>query len=240
MTKDSILNKIQKLLNMTTERGCTQPEAENAAAQVQRLLFKYKLSMAEVEAADPDEKQVNHITEQSQFTGIKKNEGRWRSTLAHKVARYNFCNCLQSHRGLSVYFIGTETDIEVVKELYFWIIEQLEELCRQALMDYEGPDRAPTFRRAFFESAVMTIGNRLYREREALKEESEMSTALVLKTDEMLKGYMDRYYPKLRHARFSSTSSWDGSQAGHAAGEQVNINRPAKKLGQTGQLRGDQ
>lgn len=226
MVKDNVLQKIQKLLNMTTERGCTQSEAESAMLKVQQLLFKYKLSMADIPIAEDEP--VTKLTQQTTGLGTKKHEGQWRPVLVNSIARYNFCKAIGTG-GDRVHLVGTEIDLEVVKDLYYWITEQLEGFCREAAGGYQGPDRIPTFKRSFYLAAAHTIGNRLYRQWRDLSEETEMSTALVVVTAEAIKDYVKVQFGTLHTTRSPYSGSYDGHRAGRTAGERTDLT-PSKKL----------
>ena len=47
--KEKIIEKIQKLLTLSRDRGATEAEAKNAAAHARKLLNKYDLSLSEVD-----------------------------------------------------------------------------------------------------------------------------------------------------------------------------------------------
>ena len=49
---DAVFSRVQALLNMTVENGCTPNEAANAARAVEAILTKYNLEMRDVRMKD--------------------------------------------------------------------------------------------------------------------------------------------------------------------------------------------
>lgn len=226
-SRDNIIDLIQKCLALS--KSDKPGEAANAMNKAQELLFKYKLTMAEVETAETKEEGL--IGQDYFELGIKPHEGTWRNQLAHHIARYNFCKGIGSWDKKHFYFIGTKTDVEVVRELYLWVVEQLELMANQAWLEYfPRYDRRPTFTRSFYQAAVMVIGNRLYEKWNELKVKTETSTALVVQSDKAIKQYVDDKFGTLSKARYSSSSSHGGYKAGQRAGHQVDLSRKAKQL----------
>ena len=56
MCKESILNKIKNLLNMTIENGCSESEALNAMTLARKLMLKYKIEQKDL--IDKTEKDI--------------------------------------------------------------------------------------------------------------------------------------------------------------------------------------
>ena len=222
--RGKVIDNIQKLLNMTMERGCTEAEAARAAEMVQKLLFKHKLLMAEVQAQKGDTKGPRIIELDGDITS-QKNYGKWKPQLAWGVARYNFCTGFQDpYRGKFI-FIGQEVEVQIAKELYEWLVTQLEDVVRVACFNYQGYSRISTFRRAFFTGAVLTVNNRLYSQWRNLQGQSEQSTSLVVTTKAMLEDYKHQRHPYLVKSRAMrmANGSYDGYVAGIRAGKEVDI-----------------
>jgi len=224
-----VLDLIRKLLALS--QSPNEHEAARAAEKAQELLFKYKLSMVEVQAQKGDGKGPK-IVELDGDIISQKNWGKWKPQLAWGVARYNFCTGFQdTYRGKFI-FIGQETEAYVAKELYEWLVEQLEGAARRACLNYQGYSRIPTFRRAFFTGAVLTVANRLYNQWRNLQGQSEQSTALVVTTKAMLESYKKEHHPYLVRGRSlrMANGSYDGYTAGIRAGKEVDIT-VKRKLG---------
>ena len=225
MEQGKVLEAIRRCLALS--ESSNEHEAAAAAAKAQELLFKYNLSMAQVEAKADSSEEKTRVTKDYTHLQTAKNHGRWKAQLISRVARYNFCDTLFS--GDTVIVIGQPHNILVVQELYSWIAEQILRFAATACKTYSGFDRIPTFRRGFLESAALTVANRLYRQWAASKEASEMSTALVVTHEAAVKAYIEETWPVLRKGRMNRGSkSYDGHLAGREAGERVNLTAQKK------------
>ncbi len=232
-TKDEVLDLIRKLLAMTTERGCTEAEAANAAAKAQALLQEYKLEMAEVgtasESVEPD------MRKSTLDVKGKGHDGSWKAMLLFRIARYNFCRAVELAGTDRSLLFGAATDVEVVTMLFNWIVEQLERFATDMWKEYDGIDRRPTWRRSFFTAAVTAVGNRLYQQQQEFEKSSEKSTALVVASKEAVDKYVSDTLGPLGHARpRGSSGSMSGSLAGTVAGHMVNLDKPYKRLADGG------
>jgi hypothetical protein len=62
--RNALILQLTKLREMTQENGCTEAEANNAAAMAQRLMDTYGVTMSDIDAAiTPDE-----LCEEDEFT----------------------------------------------------------------------------------------------------------------------------------------------------------------------------
>lgn len=217
--RESILEIIRKCLSLS--RSSSEHEAALAAAKAQELLFKYNLTMAEVQT-DEKKRKSDRIIRTEQDLTARKNDGKWQIHLASALARYNFCDLLYwSNR---VLFIGEQNNTEVCQELFHWLTIQLHQMATKAVREYTGWERKPVFRRGFYEGAVQIIRARLYEQWETLRQQSVKSTALVVSNSEAIQEYIQVNFPKVREARVhQGTSSIDGLMAGREAGKQVDI-----------------
>ena len=224
MTEKSILELLRRLLALS--QSPNEHEAAAAMAKAQELLFKHNLTMASVETYTNGIKDKPKIIKD--FTDINsgKNNGEWKAMLVATIARNNFCEVLRirnydgSYQGV---IIGQEMNTEVAKELYIWVAEQLEREVVRAISNYRGPDRLPTFKRAFFTGAIGVIGGRLRAQWDKLRRETETSTALVVRNELMIKDFMAEEYGKLRTGRATRNKSLDGRMAGREAGARADL-----------------
>lgn len=129
--KETILELIKKLMAHTVENGATEAEAQLFMQHAQKLMFEHNLEMVDVQDYDlPDkgaskiEKDTMHLPDQG-YNQPKE----WKFTLAFGVAEYNFCKGLVGYNHVS--FVGRKQDVEVVKELYIWILEQAEKIAKE-------------------------------------------------------------------------------------------------------------
>lgn len=164
-TKDlgKIKEQIQHMLNMTTEKGCTEAEAQVAMEMAQKLLIKYNLQMEEVIAhTDSKDLAMEMCTD---FYAVPGNFN-WHKYLTHYVAKHNMCKVvLKSGKGQTYgsvrgmrgegdwkfddsgygcYLFGRRANVEATKVMVEWISIQLEYLAvaaTRAYNPYEGMEK---------------------------------------------------------------------------------------------------
>ena len=225
-TPEQILDLIRKVLALKSSDKAG--EAAAAAAKAQELLFKYHLTMEDVDASQPG--QAPGVEDESVDLAGKGHDGFWRMNLMFGVAKYNFCRAIR-HAGTTLMFlVGTPTDIMVVKEVHRWIVEQLERMVEEDWRVYSGIDRKPTFRRAYFDAAVGVIRNRLYQQHESMTKATAQSTALVVRNDSAIAEYVKQHIGRTRSSHMAGAhQSYGGRELGHLAGGRVDL-RPSKRL----------
>lgn len=228
--RDKVLDLVRKLMALTESPN--EHEAARAAEKVQELLFKHKLTMAEAEAHRGDPRGPIMIEVEADVLS-RKNWGRWKPSLAWGVARYNFCTGFHSPNRGKFIFIGQETEVAVAKELYEWLVIQVEDSVRRAIISYQGYSRIPTFRRSFFTGAVSTVVSRLGDRWRELQGQSKQSTALVVHSSALLEQYKHQRYPNLIKGKSinMANGSYEGYVAGVKAGREMEIT-VKKKVGQ--------
>ncbi len=128
MTKvnESLLKKIQNLLNTTTENGSTESEAQNAILLAQKLMAKNGLEMADIEANANDTSTKKEIIEGKGTDGVKL--AWWHKDLARILADNFRCYFfLRSGPGYSnVVFLGLKEDVEIAKSIFHFASIQIE------------------------------------------------------------------------------------------------------------------
>lgn len=127
---DKVLSKLKKLMNMTTERGCTPAEAAAAAAHVERILEEHQLSRFDVEGKKFDEEVVD------EKAGVKL--GRvvpaWSYAMASAVSKPHDATAIfvWSGEAYTLHFVGHKSDVAVSSYLYVTLFPRL---LRQADLD---------------------------------------------------------------------------------------------------------
>jgi len=224
MVEEKVIDLIAKLLRLSTSSN--EHEAALAASRAQELLIKHNLSMAEIEAHrdDKDKTPVNLLSETLDIT-VPKNYGDWKKFLIASVAKYNLCKAILSSDGSRVYIIGPQQNVEVVKLLYGWLVDQIMTLSSKACKEYTGYDRIPTFRRAFFIGAVDTVRNRLYQNWMEMESKNNKCTALMVNTTALIDSYIGEKFGQVHQGKGHrvADSSRDGIVAGQRAGHQVSL-----------------
>lgn len=241
-TKETILTRIKKLQNLTTERGATPEEAATAAAKVQALLFEHNISTADVETHEQhDGRPGSYGKVEHELQGANRNTVQWRRSLLYVIAKHNFCTAVTHPNTTKMSVIGKRSNVEVVLYLNASLARDIERLALDAARTILQGKAA--YMVSFCRGAVSTINARLSEQRRQNEQQATpatmagQSTALVLrKADADLSKAVASFYPRLRTTSTRSRiSNSDGYSAGRAAGHHIGIRtgingRPAARL----------
>src|SRR3990167_3241994 len=136
MDEIKVKNLLKKLATLKKRAG-TEGEAQAAAAAIQRLLLKYNLDMSEVDLTAEEESGGPEIIKDSfRFSDYYQSK-TWKQQLLFSVAQYNFVRALL-HGNNQGSFIGRPENVKAVRELFEYIIEQLEQLSYDELWKAQG------------------------------------------------------------------------------------------------------
>lgn len=183
---EKIMNKINALLEKTTENGCTPAEAAEAAAMVQKLLAKHHLELTEQRDVAED---VLGCVE------IIKHE--WEIRLASVLAENGCCEVVIHQRGREkkLSFMGRETDLNAVLSLYDTFSEAIKKGIRKEKIrcreEYGTARGAETSYAIGFISAVA-------------QEMARQCKALMLVTPQDVTDKMNELFPNLRTRKTKS------------------------------------
>jgi hypothetical protein len=200
--RDDVLRRIQALMNMTIENGCTPAEAERAALKAEELLQKYQLSVFDVQAKTFDEEVVHEdVRVDAQVWPT------WMVDLGHYLARGYDCECIlckrwdavkeKPYRLISI--IGVESDAKVARYMFDTLQGPLYKLATEAGKG-DGATRAALvrYRNSFILAAAIQICNRLQRQRKKSVEAGPATVgALVEVKGAMVEQFMAKHHPKL-------------------------------------------
>ena len=189
-TDERTINLLIKLKAMACDSSSPE-EAAVAAAKMQELLFKHKLTMIDVDTAarnegDPIQK-MNVMGEKETIPVY------WKVRLAAGIAQNNFCQCIYNSASRikptpteedgykpgfmypgAIWIIGRQSDIDAVHYIYKYLVKEVEKLSGYVAREHLGYDkhyfqtlgvsrRSWTF--SFRRGAVETIRNGLWEQR---------------------------------------------------------------------------
>ena len=121
---DSLIHKIQKLLQLSRDEAATEHEAALAAAKVHQLLATYNLSLTEVEAQGIQSEQDMRVE------GWKTSRLLpWERLLWLATCRLYFC-CSTLSVGRS-FIIGRSHNVVVAKEMLSYLIHTVQRLRKE-------------------------------------------------------------------------------------------------------------
>lgn len=124
-----LIAKLQKVLAMTSSP--VEAEAATAAEILNRLLIKHNLSMADLERRG---QQAPKVMEDR--TDLGKAAFKWKLDLARAIATHYFCYPIIGW-DKTVTFIGRPDNVESLKMLYGWIIDQIKRISADARREHE-------------------------------------------------------------------------------------------------------
>ena len=229
---ETILSKIKKLQNLTTERGATPEEAASAAAKAQALLFEHNLAQADVDtrldangAPDPYGK-VEHILE-----GANRNSLTWRRTLLFVVARYNFCSAVYRPGTTILSVIGKRSNVESVLYLNQCLARQIETMAKDASRSQLSGKAA--YVTSFALGAVQTVRERLHAQCDAdgarvtaPAVDPAGRNALVLVNGALaLQLAVKQFFPRLGSTSSTPIRNGEAYRQGQRAGQSVSMHR---------------
>lgn len=136
-TVETVVARIQKLMNLTTERGASEAEAALASSHVQRLLAEHNLSMSAVEASGDRGSTGSERTRQE---GIGSRQVyKWQRRLMKQIGELNYCKVLERHKTQwnkpSVFdgydLIGRIDNVTTVRLMFEYLLYTIERLARE-------------------------------------------------------------------------------------------------------------
>jgi hypothetical protein len=219
-----VLDRIQALLSKTVGNGCTEAEAQAAAAKASRLLAEHQLSMAEVEGHRGDES--------GYATGVAWEGDAYDQAAKYVgplVVRFWFVRMIRQRprggRRAKYAVFGRPEAVEAAS----WAFNYL----RDAFGDLWGRYQvrtlvAPRDRPGFYHGVYSGFRDRMAEERAALERERGAGTGTALARidddlDAALKEQMGDLPGLRRRATETRTSVWAD---GYAEGRKLRVARP--------------
>jgi len=227
---ENILERIQKLIALQedAERQGSLAEAANAAAKVQDLLLKHNLDMAEVNG----HKKVDVILKKlsCKEMGWNKRQGRWVPSLFNGICEFNFCNLVMApgwdNEEIKLNLMGEPENVEVVEYMGYTLVQQLLKLEGAAWRSYRGPDKRGTFRRGYFQGAVLGVTSKLREQRNKAMEDNTGVSALVHVQSEKVEKFQEQEFPHLKKTRGTRTKAGEAAkQMGFQDGRNAQVNK---------------
>lgn len=116
-----LLDRLRKILALT--ESPVEGEAQAAAGKLRELLIEHNLTVADLEmrgSAAPRIHEEGHDLGKAAFN--------WKLDLAETIAEYYYCAALVSRYRKTVKFVGRPDNVESLKMLYAWLIDQIKEI----------------------------------------------------------------------------------------------------------------
>ena len=132
MTMDSAINKVRKLLDLAAEQsGGTEAERDLAMQRAQEIMLKHGLEMAMIDAANED---TSRAVGEERFEVMEED---WRRALLDNIARGTFARTYYYRGSNRTVIVGRPEQVAFVKEIYNWLIPQLESAAVKVAKSYD-------------------------------------------------------------------------------------------------------
>lgn len=183
----ALIEKLRKVLALTNSP--VENEAQAAAATLQRILAEHNLTIADLESKGQNAPKVL----QSPFD-LGKAAFNWKLDLAEAIAEHYYCHAIVDRTRKTVHFVGRPDNVESLKMLYGWIVDQIKRLAaedREQHKTENGEHIDPLrWQVNYGVGAVERLGRRLREQRE--KEQADVrSTAIVVHHQTEISDYLE-------------------------------------------------
>ena len=135
--KESVLKRIQKLLQMSIENGASENEAMLAADKAQKLLQEHNLSISDLK----DEDQVEPMDSED----VEVDRDLWKGYIRNATAKLYFCKTyttmkLDKHyrRIKVITFVGRKSNRMVATEMCKYFINTVDRLAAEEFREVPG------------------------------------------------------------------------------------------------------
>src|SRR6201996_7267462 len=225
---EEIIKKLQALLRMTMDRGCTQGEMENAMAMAQKLAFKYRINL--------DELRENVAETTTDLGGdIIKKIFKSNNTDRHPDSNEYICVILNNFFGVRVILIersskigvvGKEIDVDFAIYVYQFLRATFKKLWYVSKFENVLPeDSKHSFYRGLFES----LGEKLaLSQKEVEQEVGDKYAIVIVDNAKRLAEKYNEFFPdqKSSRARIARPKDIEAYEDGLEKGRKININQP--------------
>lgn len=184
--KETILEKINKLLAQTEDRGCTKGEANTAFEMARKLMLKYKIEENELNK-DKTDKDIEKVEIKMNFT-IK-----WYNHLISVLAKnfgilYYYNNYGKKNRTCMLY--GFKNDINCVKDLFEHMVNFADYNASKYATNYRRDNgSAKGIKNAYFVGFINGIEDKYEKQNQ---ENQEWGLILTNQVEEVIKPQYDK------------------------------------------------
>lgn len=237
--KEDIAERVKRLLALAASSNVE--EATSAWAKAQKMLIQHNLTLDQLQ-----EKQSDPLDKYHAVLVRHSNRDRWRPFLLHTIAIHHLCTSVSNTGTGTSGVIGTQTNVDVVIQMYTFIVDQIELLANKAYANAITYHHPRTWKKGFYHGVVATLSKRLSAEQtkmttpvtpvaapslvdgETITEHNTLavqSRALIIQTTQELDQATAKYYPKLKKGSRVTIKAPSAFETGQQAGYAVRIRR---------------
>lgn len=221
-----IIKRIQKLLNLAKGKNASEGEVKNAMEMAQRLMTKYKISMANL--GDPEEKSNMGIRHE-EFFSRKGMLNPADTCIINILLRFYRVRVLTTNNfgSKGMMLVGTPEDIEIAKYIHGYLRQTFFDCWNAYKKENINADKA-----SYYRGLSYGIIERLTEaEKQAKAEESESACKnyeiVLVNTKEAIDSYVNNTFGRYLKSERRRTVRSDGDsyRAGFAKGKTIAINK---------------
>lgn len=150
---EAIRARIAKLLNLTTERGATEDEAETAMRIAASLAAQHGIDLASLTPGE----QKRKVTQKRNASEMKVHQ----AILAEAAASlFGVEASIYSYGKDGFEFVGREENVAMAEDMMMWLFRQVEDLYKQALPKGLSQRMRAEFRKTFKEACALRVRER--------------------------------------------------------------------------------
>ena len=231
---NSIIEKINALLNKTTENGCSVEESATAAKLAQKLLTEYKLSTSDLSV------DAESVHNNAKPLVVSQRLTHWKSWIANALCQTNGCKAYTNRNKTievnkkgrahwvskcELRIIGRDSDIEIVRYFFEYLTNEIERLCKQAMA--EGHGTGKTWANNFKSGATNAVTTRLKEGYQEVRNEHSNSTAIVKldARDVEVQKWVSENLKLSKGYRSYASADYDAFYQGQRAGKSISLNK---------------
>ena len=170
-SRENIMNKLEALLRMKTERGATQSEMENAMAAAQRIAFKHRINLDEI---IPDESGSIKVGLNMVKRTFRTLSPEYHEHLCRILHNYYGVNMVLAAEGSDrVHVIGTESDVDFAIYAYAFLRVTFRQLWEWQKYEDQLTDRS---RKDFYYGLWEGLNTKLRQEKVNMEHEASVSS----------------------------------------------------------------
>tara|TARA_R100001594_G_scaffold127174_1_gene164754 strand:+ start:111 stop:929 length:819 start_codon:yes stop_codon:yes gene_type:complete len=247
-------DKMQKLLNhaSSAEKIGNQAEAEAFMKKLNALCLKHKISMASVDAHDPenlDESITSEMVDRVENgLPIQRKAQKWIWELARHIAKANNCHYLVQNGSNAIWFVGRDQDRRFAIYMFSYCYKTLLIDCQK---EYDKTynhfysmgmqDQVKGFAASFKTGFVNAIGKRLREVKEEVRQTTDEETFALITTGQLVA--VNEFMNTMRTGKAnnlggSSSHNEHGYASGKKAGSKVSLAKGSVTSGTPKQLKG--
>lgn len=229
MTKERIIDKIEKLLRLATSPN--EHEAAAASARAQKLMEKHQIDVLELGGEDEE----NTLQAMDDFIEGKQRYEGWYTNFFNSLAMaYDLDPYFSKRRrytGLRV--IGLKSDILLFKQVFAYLIETITRLHKSAYKDHKATlapwektsrQYSMDFRKDFCYGCATGIVKNIREQKAKRAQEAVQNRELVVVKDAIIKSFVDKGDYNFGKAKAVAGPSYsEAYRQGVVAGLQVGV-----------------